>query len=106
MADDLLLQAPGETLDYSFDWTEWLAGDTLNADPSMTDTVSAWSISPAGPTIEFSAIISPEGDDTGTQTVAFVSGLSFGQVYQLTNEVTTVGLRVGQRSLTIRGWNR
>lgn len=103
MADDLLLQAPGETVDYAFDWTDWLAGDNIAA-RDATPPGSTWSISPAGPTIEFDTIITPEGADSQTQTACFVAGMTLGQVYRLTNTINTAGLRAGQRTLTIRCW--
>lgn len=83
------IQDPSETLDHAMDWSVWLNGDTISA--------SAWSISPAGP------VLVDLGVAAGVATVT-LSGVSFGLIYSLTNQVTTGAGRTAQRSITIRGF--
>lgn len=92
MIGDLLLQDPAETLDHSFDWTDWLAGDTIS--------MSTWKVSPqvAGvPTLSGQA-------NTSQVTTTFLAGVIFGQVYQLSNKIVTAAGRTGERSMTIQGF--
>ena len=90
-----LLQAPGETLDYSVDWTNELS-ETAPAD---SIAASAWSIAPnagsPGPSLSGATV-------AGMTTTTKVSGLAFGVVYRLTNRVETAQGVILERSLTIR----
>ena len=65
---------PDSDLDYGFDWTDWLAGDTI-AD-------STWEINPTGPTLH-----NPTFSDTNT--TVWVDGGETGTTYTLTNHITT-----------------
>jgi hypothetical protein len=75
--------APGKpaaaVLDYSIDWTQWLAGDTLassswTCDPGITGT--------------------PVGLSTGaTRTTLWLSGGTAGQSYNIADTVTTTAGR-------------
>jgi hypothetical protein len=98
MADDLQIQAPGETLDYALDWTEWLAGDVIQTAPTAG---SSWAISPAvaGQPSAPEILGAP-----ASQTACLVAGLTLGQVYELTNTIVTTGGRTAQRTITIRCW--
>lgn len=79
---------PDATLDYSIDWTDWLA--------EATDTIStsSWTAE-AGITIE---------DDTNTTAVATVwlSGGTVNEQYDIVNEIVTAGGRTDNRTLTVR----
>lgn len=79
---------PDETLDYTVDWSDWLAsGDTIST--------ASWSVSPTGPTLS---------GDTSTTTTAstFIAGCTRAVVYQLTNRIVTAAARTAERSVTLR----
>lgn len=77
---------PNATLDYSINWEDWLAGDTI--------TTSNWTTT-AGITIE---------SDSNTATLASVwlSGGTARDNYTITNAITTAGGRVDDRSISIK----
>ena len=80
------LKDPDETLDYSVDWSEWLAvGETI--------VTSTWT-APTGIT---------KGSDTKTTTVCTVwlSGGTAGLVYTVANKISTTSGRIAERSLFI-----
>lgn len=83
-----ITKAPTELLDYTFDFTAWLAeiGDTIS---SHTVTLS-----PSGPTITQHA-------NTTTAVTAWVSGGTAGTSYTLTSQITTAGGRTASRSILI-----
>ena len=81
------LKDPEATLDYKFNWLEWLDGDTIATQVVTIDD---------GATVESSAIT-----DTDTSVTAFVSGGTVGRSYVLSCKITTVGGRTDERSLTI-----
>ncbi len=87
---------PGETLDYSCDWTAFLEDAGSPTDAVQT---SAWSIVPAGP------MLSGEGLGANVASV-FVAGATLGQVYRLSNKITTLQGRTAERSVTLRCENR
>lgn len=76
---------PDAKLDYTVDWTKWLAGDTISK--------SEW--------------IVPDGlngeDDSNTSTTAtiWLSGGTAGHEYTVTNRITTAAGRVNDRSFKI-----
>ena len=74
---------PDAKLDYEIDWTSWLNGDTIDS--------SAW-IVPTGITKESDA-----HDDTST--TIWLSGGSVGEVYNITNRITTAGGRIEDRTI-------
>jgi len=80
-----VLQDPSDNLDYTFDWTDWLAGDTI--------ATSSWTAA-AGLT---------EGVNANTTTTATVwlSGGTAGVSYVVTNTVTTAGGRTASRSFYV-----
>jgi len=77
---------PDGVLDYSFDWTDWLAGDEI-----LTSDM----IVPAG--------LTKDGEEhiTAIATV-WLSGGTAGTSYTATNRITTVGGRTDDRSITVR----
>lgn len=80
---------PDSTVDYGFDWSDWLAtGETIAS--------SSWTI-PAGLTNESDAF-------TDTTTAVFISGGVVDEVYTITNTITTNNStpRVEDRSVNIR----
>jgi hypothetical protein len=88
MSTSVQLQDPGETLDYSVDWTVRLAaGDSV--------ATSAWAISPSGPTLSGAT-------ETGSVATTLVTGLVLAGIYRLTNTVTTAEGQTMRESITIR----
>jgi hypothetical protein len=77
---------PNAVLDYSIDWTRWLAGDQIAA--------SEW-IVPS----EFTKMADSK---TSTSATVWLSGGTAGQSYIVTNRITTAAGRTEDRSFTIR----
>lgn len=77
---------PDEILDYQLDWSEELDTDTIST--------STW-IVPTGLTEE------TDSNSTTTTTV-WLSGGTIGQVYTLTNRITTAGGRTYDQSVRLR----
>ena len=81
---------PDAKLDYSIDWTLWLAtGDTVDT--------SSWAVSPTGPTLTDGTI-----DMAGAVTTIWFDGGTVGTKYVLTNHITTVEGREDDRSITVK----
>lgn len=87
---------PDETLDYACDWTAFLAD---GGSPGDSIETSAWSIAPAGPVLANQSL-------SGALATVFVSGAQAGQVYRLSNRITTALGRTAERSWTLRCENR
>jgi hypothetical protein len=78
---------PDATLDWVWDWNEWLdEGETITNSQFFT-TVGL--------------VISQQANTSKTATV-WLSGGTAGQVYQVTNRITTSTGRIDDRSITIR----
>ena len=77
---------PNAVLDYSIDWTRWLAGDQIAA--------SEWMV-PSG-------LTNMADSKTATSATAWLSGGTVGQSYTVTNRITTAAGRTEDRSFTIR----
>ena len=77
---------PNAVLDYSTDWTRWLAGDQIAA--------SEW-IVPSG-------LTKMADSKTATSATVWLSGGTAGQSYTVTNRITTAAGRTEDRSFTIR----
>lgn len=78
---------PDAVLDWVWDWNEWLdEGETIVTSEFIT-TVGL--------------VIDSTGNTTKTATV-WLSGGTAGQVYQVTNRITSTGGRTDDRSITIR----
>ena len=78
-------QDPAAMLDYVFDWSAWLAGDTIES-----STITA----PVGVTVTSSA--------TSTAVTVWVSGGTLGGVYPVTCHIVTAAGREDDRTLTFR----
>lgn len=76
---------PAATLDYQFNWAEWLAGDTI--------TASTWTADD-GLTVE-------DDDFTNVLTTVWLSGGTAGLAYAVTNRIVTAGGRTDERTLSI-----
>ncbi len=88
---------PSEDLDYTFDYGPFVDD---GGSPSDTILTSKWVITPQSG--------SPQTPDlhsaakTADTTTIFVKNATVGEIYRLTNTVTTNDGRTAQRSLTIR----
>jgi len=80
---------PGAVLDYSIDWGAGYlqSGETLSS--------SIWTIFPADMTQN-------SASNAAGVTSITVSGGAVGQIYQLTNRITTSQGRTDERSITVR----
>lgn len=87
------IKDPDAVLDYSVNWN---AG-YLQSGESLAS--SSWTIFPAGMTQTSAA-------NTAGMAVITVSGGAAGQIYQLTNHITTSLGRTDERSITVRVENR
>lgn len=76
---------PNATLDYGFNWLDWLGSDTIST--------STW-IVPDG-------ITKASDTNTTTTTTIWLSGGSAGQRYRLVNRIVTAGGRTQDRSMQI-----
>jgi hypothetical protein len=77
---------PHAVLDYTVDWTRWLAGDTI--------ATSTWLV-PAG--------LTKQADSkTSTAATVWLSGGTAGQSYTVTNRITSGAGRTEDRSFSIR----
>jgi len=72
------IQDPQAVLDYPFDWSIYLAGDTIQTSAFTADN---------GIVVESDAILD------SSNTVVWLSGGTKGKRYAVTNHVTTVGDR-------------
>lgn len=81
-----LVKDPDSVLDYGFDWSLWLNGDTIST--------SAWTV-PVGLTKDSDSA-------TTTTTTIWLSGGTPGQLYPITDRVVTAGGRTDDRSFKLR----
>ena len=78
---------PRATLDYSVDWTEWLAGDTI--------TSSQWSVSGG------SELSITNSSHTASIATVWLTGGTAGKSYRVSNVITTAVGRTDARTLVI-----
>ena len=78
---------PAAVLDYSFNWTDYLAG--------LTDVISSFTVIAAGVTINSFSF-------SGATTTAWVSGGVVGEKVQVTFRIVTVGGRTDDRSIYLK----
>lgn len=81
---------PTSLKDYGFDWSLWLAGDTIQN--------SSWTQAQA----TGSALALSNPSFSATATKVWLSGGTEGQTYTLINTVTTFGGRTETRRGTVR----
>lgn len=78
---------PDATLDWVWDWNEWLdEGETISTSTFI---------------VSVGITVSSTSNTTKTATV-WLSGGTAGQVYQVTNRINTSSGRTDDRSITIR----
>lgn len=79
-----IIKDPGATLDYTFDWTDWLA--------LVADTIASYSVTVDGVTKTSDARV-------GALVTVWVSGGTLGGVGSATCHVTTTGGRTDDRTI-------
>jgi len=77
---------PNAVLDYGFDWTAWLDGDTISA--------SSWAVS--------TGITKDSDSKTTTTTTIWLSGGTNGRNYEATNSIQTAAGRKTDRTMLIK----
>ena len=82
---------PNAVLDYSVEWSKWLAGDQI--------ATSEWSVSD-------SSLEATDDSITATRTAVWLSGGTVGQLYTVTNRITTAGGRTDERSFMVQVQDR
>jgi len=82
---------PSSTLDYSFDWSGWLA-------PGETITSPSWTVEPASG----SAPVLSGAMQVGEVTAITVAGGAMGNRYRLSCQIETDQGRIAERSAAIR----
>lgn len=80
---------PDDYLDFGFDYTAWLDGDTI--------TASTWAIEPNDNTLTTS---NPTFDPAGKTTIWLADGTP-GVVYKVVNHITTAAGRQKTRSFKV-----
>ena len=89
-----ILKDPEATLDYTFDWTDWLAKSSNDTIATATFTV------PTGLVLVSSSVIA-----AGLKARAFISGGTAGTTYKVTCAITTVlapNARIEERVIYIK----
>lgn len=76
-------------LDYGFDWTTWLDGDTIST--------SVWAIDNNDSS---SLVIDSESETSAIATVV-LSGGTLGRTYEVTNTITTTASFTSSRTLKL-----
>ena len=82
------IKDPAARLDYSIDWSAWLAP---NGDSITTASVPS---PPSGLTVQTTTW-------TANQTITWISGGTAGTSYDVTVRIETVGGRIDERTITI-----
>lgn len=83
---DTFVKDPDAVLDFTFDWTTWLAGDTITGTPVIT--------------VE-SGITKDSQSNTTTAVTVWLSGGTAGTQYTVACKIQTAGGRTEERSITI-----
>ena len=79
---------PDDVLDFTFDWSTWLAGDTISSD-----------------TVTVATGLTKDSDSNDTDSVTvWVSGGTNGQSYKVTSQIVTAGGRTKTASIIINAW--
>ncbi len=79
---------PDAVLDYSVDWSSWLAGDEIST--------SEWML-------EQGALIEKVTDTkTATKATVWLRGGQAGTTYLVTNRIATVGGRTDDRTISVK----
>lgn len=77
---------PNEVLDYTFDWSTWLNGDTIS-----TDTVTV-----------ATGLTKNSDSNTTTGVTVWLSGGTAGNNYNVTSQIVTAAGRTAERTIVIK----
>ena len=87
----LFIKDPNAVLDYTINWTDWLAGDTIVLGGSPVS--SQWTV-PAG-------LTKTNESFNATSATVWLSGGTVGKIYEVVNRIVTLGGRTENRTLEI-----
>lgn len=76
---------PDSTVDFGFDWSDWLVDDTIAS--------STWTLQ--------TGLTAGTNSFTDTVTTVWIAGGTAGQQYTAANRITTAGGRTDERTLII-----
>jgi hypothetical protein len=79
---------PDAVLDYSVDWSLWLAGDEISA--------SEWILE------EGALLEQVSGTNTTTKATVWLRGGQAGTTYLVTNRIVTAGGRTDERTISVK----
>lgn len=82
---DIFEKDPDAKKDYEFDWSRWLAGDTITDSTMVCSTPG---------------IIQSEGHTT-TKAIVWLQGGTVWAQYKVTNRITTAAGRIDERTITL-----
>ncbi len=88
------MKDPDATLDYTVDWSAWLAGDTIS-------TVT-WTISPSGT----GCVSKVSQSNSTTIATGWFTGGTAGKEYSVACRIVTGGGRTDERTFTLKVTNR
>jgi len=83
--DTRFVKDPSAVLDYGFDWSAWLATDTIST--------STWTVD--------AGITQGTTSNTTTTTTVWLSAGTSGTTYKAANRITTAGGRTNERTLYV-----
>ena len=86
MSTSLHLKDPNDIVDYQINWATWLGSDTI--------ATSTWTV-PTG-------LTQVSETETTTTATIWLSGGTAGELYTVSNRITTAGGRTADQSLQIR----
>jgi hypothetical protein len=89
------LHDPSDDLDYSFNWSEWLA-DVPDGDEADTISTSIWSVSG-----DDASLAGNDATNDNTSTTIWLSGGTAGVDYTVTNRIVTAGGRTKELSFIV-----
>jgi hypothetical protein len=84
---------PNSTLDYRFDWADFLEADS--------DTIDTSEIIADTGTVEEPGIVVDSDEHDTTSATVWLSGGAVGETYAVTNRITTAGGRTDDRTIRI-----
>jgi hypothetical protein len=86
--EQVFLKDPDSVMDFSIDWTDWLAPD------SDSISTSVWTVD--------SGITKDSQPYSGAVATVWLSGGTLGESYKCVNTITTGNLRTAQRTIIIK----
>jgi len=87
MTENVFIKDPNATLDFGFDWSQWLGDDEAIIDYAVN-------VSPCG-------IVNDFNTNTAGSVIVWLSSGSVGQRYSVACLITTSGSRIDERTIKI-----